>query len=122
MADGTELSSALLVGHDVFGLCTTLYTLFSGGRLPFPIATDAGIEVLRDTQLRTKPVALRALVPGIDADLSRLLTLGLEPNAAARPDVGAIVLALERTQREAAYGSATRPQAGDQAHGISPPS
>jgi serine/threonine protein kinase len=98
--------------HDVFGLCTTLYALFSGGRLPFPVPSDAGIEVLRDLQRRTKPVALRVLVPGIDADLSQLLTLGLEPHAAARPDVGAIVLALERMQREAASADGTRPSNG----------
>lgn len=98
--------------HDVFGLCTTLYALFSGGRLPFPVASDASIEALRDVQLRTRPVPLRALVPEIDADLSTLVTLGLEPNPVARPEVGAIVLALERTQREAASVGTTRPPNG----------
>jgi eukaryotic-like serine/threonine-protein kinase len=95
--------------HDVFGLCTTLYALFSGGRLPFPVASDAGIEALRDVQLRTRPVSLRALVPEIDADVSRLVSLGLEPNAVARPEVGTIVLALEGTHRAAAAVGVNHP-------------
>jgi serine/threonine protein kinase len=85
--------------HDVFGLCTTLYALFSRGRLPFPVAADAGVDALRDAQLRTKPVSLRTLVPEIDPELARLIGLGLSPESLARPDVSAIVLALERVQR-----------------------
>lgn len=98
--------------HDVFGLCTTLYALFSGGRLPFPVSSDAGIEVLRDIQLRTKPVPLRAIVPEIDRAVSGLVSRGLERVAHARPDVSAIVLALERTQRAAS--GAPRPSNGRQ--------
>jgi serine/threonine protein kinase len=90
--------------HDVFGLCTTLYALFSGGRLPFPVAADAGVDVLRDAQLRTKPVSLRALVPEIDPEVARLISLGLSPDAGGRPDVSAIVLALERVERTWAGG------------------
>ena len=92
--------------HDVFGLCTTLYALFSGGRLPFPVAADAGVDALCEAQLRTKPVSLRALVPAIDPELSRLVGLGLSPDAGARPEVSAIVLALERVQRTRADGPA----------------
>jgi hypothetical protein len=88
----------------VFGLCTTLYALFSGGRLPFPVAADAGVDALREAQLRTKPVSLRALVPEIDPELARLVGLGLSPDAGARPDVSAIVLALECVQRAWAGG------------------
>jgi serine/threonine protein kinase len=94
--------------HDVFGLCTTLYALFSGGRLPFPVSSDAGIEALRDIQVGTKPVPLRALVPEIDADVSRLISRGLELSAHARPGVSAIVLALEGTQHAAASVGAPR--------------
>ena len=90
--------------HDVFGLCTTLYALFSGGRLPFPVAADAGVDALREAQLRTKPVSLRAIVPEIDPALARLVARGLSPDVAARPNVSAIVLALERVQRARAGG------------------
>ena len=85
--------------HDVFGLCTTLYALFSGGRVPFPVSADAGVEALREAQLRRKPVPLLRLAPDLDPELARLIVRGLSPEPDVRPDVSAIVLALERVQR-----------------------
>ena len=48
---------------------------------------------------RTCPRPLQMLDANIDAWFSRLVGLGLSPEASSRPDVAAIVLALEHAQR-----------------------
>jgi serine/threonine protein kinase len=85
--------------HDVFGLCATLYVLFSGGRHPFAVASDATLEQLIDLLRETRPIALRGLDHRMDEELSELLVRGVAFDPGARPEVGTIVLALEHAQR-----------------------
>lgn len=85
--------------HDVFGLCSTLYALFSGGLPPFPVSEDASLDDLIDLIRGTRPVELRTLDDKIDAEVSGLIELGLASDPPARPNPGALVLALEHAQR-----------------------
>lgn len=84
--------------HDVFGLCTTLYALFSGGTLPFQVHGDASVATLRRLKVETRPTPLRALVPTLDPRVGRLIMRGLSPHALKRPSMKSIVLTLERAQ------------------------
>jgi serine/threonine protein kinase len=84
--------------HDVFGLCTTLYVLFSG-TLPFRVDPDASVATLRRVQLGTRPTPLRTLVPALDSRVSDLVMRGLLPQAFRRPTLKKIVLALEGAHR-----------------------
>ena len=101
-ASPEALAGAAVDGaHDVFGLCTTIYALFAGGRLPFAVPADAGLAVLLDAYRTATPTALRDLVKGLDPQVSHLVGAGLRPDPHARPDVGTIVVALEHSQRAA---------------------
>ncbi len=84
--------------HDVFGLCTTLYALFGGGTLPFPMDRKASVAALRRLQVEQRPTPLRKLLPALDAAVSRLIMLGLSLRASRRPSMQRIVLALERAR------------------------
>ncbi len=83
--------------HDVYGLTTTLYALFSGGRLPYAIPAGASLARLRAIQL-TEPPPLRSFAPEVGPPLERTIMAGLSPDAAARPSARRLVLALERAQ------------------------
>jgi serine/threonine-protein kinase len=85
--------------HDVFGLCSTLYALFGGGRPPFPIENDAGLERLQEVIRNARPVPLLTLADAVHPQVGGLIERGLAHDPSARPDVGAIVLALEEAQR-----------------------
>ena len=85
--------------HDVFGLCSTLYALFTGGRPPFPVERDAGLERLQEVIRHVRPVPLGTLAEAVHPKVGGLIERGLAHNPSARPDVGAIVLALEEAQR-----------------------
>jgi serine/threonine protein kinase len=85
--------------HDVFGLCATLYVLFSGGRQPFGVENDATLEQLIEIVRETRPTALRSLDHRMEEELGNLLARGLAFDPAARPEVGMIVIALEHAQR-----------------------
>jgi serine/threonine protein kinase len=91
--------------HDVFGLCSTLYALFSGGRPAFPVESDAGVERLRDVLGDTVPTPLNSVDGRIDPDVSRLVGLGLAFDPSSRPEVGAIVVALEHANRAITAGA-----------------
>jgi eukaryotic-like serine/threonine-protein kinase len=85
--------------HDVFGLCATLYVLFSGGRQPYGVDGDAALEQLIEAVRQTRPIALRSLDHRMDEELGNLLAQGLAFDPVARPEVGTIVIALEHAQR-----------------------
>jgi serine/threonine protein kinase len=86
--------------HDVFGLCTTLYALFSGGALPFPGDADTSLATLRRMLAETRPTPLRTLVPRLDPTVTGLIMRGLSRHAFRRPGMKKIVLALERAQAQ----------------------
>ncbi len=92
--------------HDVFGLCTTLYALFSGGRLGFEADSDASVTALRKLQIERRP-PMRALRRNLDTRLSRLVSRGLSPHVFRRPSMRRIVLTLEAAQ--ARVGTARPP-------------
>jgi serine/threonine-protein kinase len=54
------------MAHDVFGLCTTLYALFSGGALPFHVDGDTSLATLRRMLIETRPTPLGTIVRGLD--------------------------------------------------------
>jgi serine/threonine-protein kinase len=85
--------------HDVYCLCTTLYALFSGGRLPFAAEGDSSVATLRRLKVESRPTPLRRLRPELDPRMSRIIMKGLSPRPSARPGVDRIVLALERLRR-----------------------
>jgi eukaryotic-like serine/threonine-protein kinase len=85
--------------YDVFGLCSTLYAIFSGGRLPFPTDRAAGIERLQEVIRSGLPLPLDRLDSRIDPEAARVINLGLALDSTSRPDVGVIVVELERAQR-----------------------
>ena len=86
------------MAHDVFGLCTTLYALFSGGELPFPGDADTSLATLRRMLAETRPTPLGTLVPRLDPTVNGLVMRGLSRHAFRRPGMKKIVLALERAQ------------------------
>jgi serine/threonine protein kinase len=98
--------------HDVYGLATTLYALFSGGRLPHPVPAGARLGLLRAIQLTQRPAPLRSLAPEVDAVLERTIMAALSLDPAARPSARQLVLALERTQVRALAGAMGRGAAG----------
>jgi serine/threonine protein kinase len=53
--------------HDVYGLATTLYALFSGGRLPHGVPANASLAQLRAIQRAERPAPLRDLAPEVAA-------------------------------------------------------
>ncbi len=84
--------------HDVYSLATTLYALFSGGRLPRAVPADASLAQLRTVQLAERPAPLRGYAPELDPRLERTILEALSSDPAARPSARRIVLALERAQ------------------------
>jgi serine/threonine-protein kinase len=84
--------------HDVYGLATTLYALFSGGRLPHAVPTGTSLAQLRAIQLAARPLPLASLAPELEPRVERTIMHGLSADPAARPTARKIVLALERAQ------------------------
>jgi serine/threonine protein kinase len=84
--------------HDVYGLATTLYALFSGGRLPYMVPPGASLVLLRTIQLTTRPAPLRSLAPEVEPRLERAIMEGLSPDPSERPPARKLVLALEWAQ------------------------
>jgi serine/threonine protein kinase len=84
--------------HDVYGLATTLYALFSGGRLPHDVPDWASLALLRRIRLTERPTPLHGFAPEVDSRLERTIMEGLSPDPAARPAARRVVLALERAQ------------------------
>jgi serine/threonine protein kinase len=84
--------------HDVYGLATTLYALFSGGRLPHTVPSGASLARLRAIQLTERPEPLRSFAPEVEPRLERTIMEGLSWDPAARPAARKVVLALERAQ------------------------
>ncbi len=95
-----ESLSGQVVGpaHDVYGLATTLYALFSGGRLPHGVPANASLAQLRTAQRTERPVPLRSFAPEVDPRLERTILEALSSDPAARPSARKLVLALERAQ------------------------
>ena len=95
-----ESLSGQVVGpaHDVYGLATTLYALFSGGRLPHAVPAGASLALLRAIQLTGRPAPLRGFAPEVEPRLERAIMEGLSCDPAARPSARKVVLALERAQ------------------------
>jgi serine/threonine protein kinase len=95
-----ESLSGQVVGpaHDVYGLATTLYVLFSGGRLPHDVPDGTSLARLRAIRVTERPFPLRRFAPEVDARLERTILEGLSPDPAARPSARRVVLALERAQ------------------------
>lgn len=94
--------------HDVFGYCTTLYVLFSGGILPFDADPEASVSLLRRMKLESRPAPLTARRPDISETVSNVIARGLSPYAVLRPSVRRIVTTLEVEQRREATGIAAR--------------
>jgi serine/threonine-protein kinase len=95
--------------HDVFGFCTTLYALFSGGTMPFEADPEASIHLLRRLQLERTPRSLRVLRPELDEGISVVVARGLSPYPMLRPSMRKIVTTLERSNDQlAAFGFRTR--------------
>ena len=84
--------------HDVYGLATTLYALFSGGQLPHAVPDGASLALLRAIQLTARPAPLKSLAPDLEPRVERTVMSGLSADPAARPAARKIVLALERAQ------------------------
>jgi serine/threonine protein kinase len=97
--------------HDVYGLATTLYALFSGGHLPHAVPTGTSLALLRAIQL-TGPLPLKSLAPELEPRVERTIMNGLSADPAARPAARKIVLALERAQVRAVAAL------GDEGHGL----
>jgi serine/threonine protein kinase len=82
--------------HDVYGLCVTLYALFSGGHLPFEVSGQTSLTSLRRLQLTHPPKPVMSFAPDVDRRVHRVLRQGFDPDAAGRPTARKIVLLLER--------------------------
>ncbi len=98
--------------HDVYGLATTLYALFSGGRLPHAVPAGASLALLRTIQLTRRPAPLRSLAPEVDPRLERTIMQALSWDPAARPSARRVVLALEGAQVRALAAGIGRAAAG----------
>jgi eukaryotic-like serine/threonine-protein kinase len=81
--------------HDVFGYCTTLYALFSGGALPFEADPEASLSLLRRMQLESTPAPLISMRADLDEAISNIIGRGLSPYAMLRPSIRKIVTTIE---------------------------
>lgn len=84
--------------HDVFGLCVTLYLLFSGGRHPFDVHPDTSVAALRRLEMETGPTPLGRWSHRLSAAVRGLVMQGLAPVADGRPSAQELVLALEEAR------------------------
>ena len=84
--------------HDVFGYCTTLYALLSGGVLPFEADADASVSLLRRIQLERIPEPLTDLRPDLDEAVASIIGRGLSPYAMLRPSIRKMVTTLEAAE------------------------
>jgi serine/threonine protein kinase len=84
--------------HDVYGLATSLYALFSGGRLPHEVPAAASLALLRTIRRTERPAPLRRFAPEVEPRLEHTIMEGLSSDPAERPAARKVVLALERAQ------------------------
>ena len=84
--------------HDVFGLCVTLYLLFSGGRHPFAVHPNTSLAMLRRVETETHPTPLGRWSHRLSAAVRSLVMQGLAPAPDSRPSAQAVVLALEEAR------------------------
>ncbi len=94
--------------HDVFGYCTTLYALFSGGVLPFEADPEASVSMLRRMKLESTPEPLTILRPDLDETVGNIIGRGLSPYAMLRPSIRKIVTALEAAQERSPVGTRSK--------------
>jgi len=92
-----EALAGKIVGpaHDVFGLCVTLYAIFSGGRHPFNVLAGLSLSSLRRMHEHARPVPISRWTRRLDPALRRLLMDGLSADPLARPRIEEFVLRLE---------------------------
>ncbi len=81
--------------HDVFGLCVTLYLLFSGGRHPFNVHSDTSLAMLRRLETETRFTPLGRWSHRLSPAIRGLVMQGLAPAPDSRPSAADIVLGLE---------------------------
>jgi serine/threonine-protein kinase len=84
--------------HDVFGLCVTLYLLFSGGRHPFDVHPDTSLAMLRRLETQTRATPLGRWSHRLSPAVRGLVMKGLAPTPDSRPSAQEIVLALEEVR------------------------
>jgi serine/threonine-protein kinase len=84
--------------HDIYSLSATLYTLFTGGQVPFALTAATSVAELRRVQATVRPPSLRTLAPHLDPDVSDIVMRSLAWSAAERPSPGEVVRTLERAQ------------------------
>jgi hypothetical protein len=92
---------AVGTAHDVYGLYVTLYSLFSGGRLPHEVTGKASSAALRRLQVSRPRVPLRSLAPEVDSRVDRVLVEGLGSDSGKRPAMRKLVLTLDVAQDRA---------------------
>jgi eukaryotic-like serine/threonine-protein kinase len=85
--------------HDVFGYCTTLYALFSGGAMPFEADPEASLSFVRMMKLESTPAPLTTRRPDIGESVSNIIARGLSPHIMLRPSIRRIVTTLEAEER-----------------------
>jgi eukaryotic-like serine/threonine-protein kinase len=99
-----------LVGraHDVFGYCTTIYALFSGGVLPFEADPEAPVSLLRRMKLESNPEPLTNLRPDLHETVGHIIDRGLSPYAMLRPSIRKLVTTLEAAQESSQAGTSAK--------------
>ncbi len=104
--------------HDVFGYCTTLYALFSGGVLPFDSDPEASVSLLQRMKVESVPVPLSIRRSDIGEQVSNLIARGLSASPMLRPSIRKVVTTLE-AETERANGRTVSKPAPSHARSVS---
>jgi len=88
--------------HDVYGLASTLYMLFSGGHTPHPRGRSERCGTFANSR-DSPPIPISTLVPNVDHRVGQVVMSALRPNPEQRPGLGTLVRALEVARNSGSF-------------------